>query len=143
MNSESLYIKLAEKINFNMPQYIFSRINQIISNYKLSKKVFFIGVTYKPNVSDTRESPALELMQIFIDNKYEVCFNDPYIPKISLERKMFYSTELKNYKDYFCIITSDHKKYDWDKTVNYFNYIFDSRNALKDLRNDSVKIFSL
>ena len=143
MNSESLYIKLAEKINFNMPQYVFSRINQIITTHNLSKKVFLIGITYKPNVSDTRESPALELMQIFIDNKYEVCFNDPYVPEISLEGKIYHSSELKHSKDYFGVITSGHKKYNWNKIVSYFNYIFDSRNALQDLKNESDKIFTL
>ncbi|MBR49388.1 MAG: UDP-N-acetyl-D-glucosamine dehydrogenase [Chloroflexi bacterium] len=143
LNSESLYIKLAEKINFNMPQYVFSRINQIITDNKLNKKVFLMGVSYKPNVSDIRESPAIELMQIFIDNKYEVKFNDPYVPEILLEGQNLYSTNFNQADNFFGVITADHQKYDWNKILNYFNHIFDTRNALKNTKNDSTHIFTL
>jgi len=78
-------IKLSRITNNSMPEHIFARSKEILSEINGKKKVIILGVTYKPNIDDIRESPIIELVKLFEqDNDFEICIFDPHIGKHEL-----------------------------------------------------------
>jgi len=145
LNSESKYIKLSEEINFSMPQYVVDRAKEIISKNKLENKITIIGATYKKDVSDIRESPAIDIMQILHDEKIPFNYNDPYIHEIKLSNKTYYSESINNLNNnqILGIIVTDHSSYNWAELSENFKFIFDTRNALRNFNKQDVNIFKL
>ena len=145
LNSESKYIKVSEEINFSMPQYVVDRAKEIISKNKLENKITIIGATYKKDVSDIRESPAIDIMQILHDEKIPFNYNDPYIHEIKLSNKTYYSESINNLNNnqILGIIVTDHSSYNWSELSENFKFIFDTRNALRNFNKQDVNIFKL
>lgn len=145
LNSESKYIKLSEEINFSMPQHVVDRAKEIISKNNLKNKITIIGATYKKDVSDIRESPAIDIMQILHDEKIPFTYNDPYIHEIKLSNKTYYSETLNNLNSnqVLGVIVTDHSSYNWSELSKNFKFIFDTRNALRNFNKQDVNIFKL
>ena len=145
LNSESKYIKLSEEINFSMPQYVIDRAKEIISINNLKKEIKIIGATYKKDVSDIRESPAIDIMQLLSDQKIPFTYHDPYIDKIEIDSKTYYSESLEdtNYNNVLGIIVTDHSSYNWATIAQNFNFTFDTRNALRNFAGSNVNIYKL
>ena len=72
-------IKLARETNDSMPQFIFTKIENILKNIKGVKKVTILGITYKANIDDTRESPIINLIKLFEEHNYKISVVDPYV----------------------------------------------------------------
>lgn len=72
-------IKLARETNDSMPQFIFNKIESILKNIKGTKKVTILGITYKSNIDDTRESPIINLIELLEKHNYEISLVDPYV----------------------------------------------------------------
>jgi len=72
-------IKLARETNDSMPQFIFNKIENILKNVKGVKKVTILGITYKANIDDTRESPIISLIEILEKHNYKISVVDPYV----------------------------------------------------------------
>ncbi len=147
LNSESKFIKLSEDINFGMPQYILKRIKEIQKQNKISnKKIFIFGIAYKPDVSDTRESPAIDLMKLLLEQNIKFEYNDPYVDSYVLDNITLKSTEINSQKlNEFGlgVIITDHTIYQWSEIINNLKYIFDTRNALNKLKCTESTIFKL
>ena len=145
LNTESKFIKLSEDINFGMPDYVVQSAEEIIKKHNLNNKVNIIGVTYKPNVSDIRESPAIDIMQILSEKNIKFSFNDPHINKLEIENLTIKSESIESFfnNKELSIIITDHANYDWDYISKNLEIIYDTRNALRNIKNTKINIYKL
>lgn len=137
-NYHTKLIELAGEINKSMPEYVVERVSQILSR-KFQKslngaKVLLLGVAYKKDVADSRESPALEVIKKLKEEGVIVSYYDPYIPEFICEGERYKSlkelTE-KEVKDKdIIIITTDHSKINYKTILNNAKIIFDTRNVI-------------
>ena len=147
LNSESKFIKLSEEINFSMPNFVVSRIKNIFENLNITNpKILILGLAYKPNVSDIRESPSIDIMTLLNEENIKFQYNDPMVKSIEIEGQIFKSqnidSELLKNTD-LAIISTDHSIYNWEYITNNLKYIFDTRNALRNMKKSKAKIFKL
>jgi len=135
------FIELAGEINTYMPYYVINKTIEILNKFNKSifnSKVLILGLAYKKDIDDARESPALKVIDI-LENNYNciVDYNDPYIPKSPKFRKyniLKESVELteQNLKKYdVVIIITDHSVYDPDFIAKNSNLVIDTRNLIK------------
>ena len=147
-NFHTRFIELAAEINESMPIHIAERIGEALNKHGKSiqgTKLLVLGVAYKKNVSDTRESPSIKLIEILQNKGAEVSYNDPYVPGIEISDHSLISEKLspKKLTSYDCvIIATDHSDYDFDDIIDNSKLIFDTRGITKNLSNDN-KIFRL
>ncbi len=134
------FIELAGEINTFMPYFVIEKTIKALNAHGKSikgAKILVLGVAYKPDVDDMRESPSLKVIDLLKKEGAEVDYNDPYIPEIPETRKYKFkmkSVELtpENLKSYDAVlITTDHSVYDYETIEKYANLIIDTRNALK------------
>ena len=133
-NFETDFIKLSGKINEKMPNYICKRIKKFFSEKSKKKnKCLIIGMAYKKNVDDMRESPSLKIIEILEKNKIYCDFHDPYIKKINKLRnfnKIKYSVDINkiNLKTYDAVVVAtDHDKINYEMLQRNSKMIFDCR----------------
>ena len=143
-NFETDFIKLSGKINENMPNYICNRIKNFFGKkIKNKKKCLIVGIAYKKNVDDMRESPSLKIIEILERNQIYCDFHDPYIKKINNLRnfkKIKHSIDLNktNLKKYDAVvIATDHDKIKYEFLQRNSKMIFDCRGRYsnKDFKN--------
>ncbi len=137
------FIELAGEINTSMPEYVVSRLTEALNERGKpvkDSKIAILGVAYKPDVDDDRESPAFRLMELLSERGAQLSYNDPYVPKLKRLRKYDYSglvstplTE-KFLADQDCVlIATNHSDYDYDFIVKHSALVIDTRNATKDV----------
>jgi len=134
-------IELSGEINNYMPQYILERSSKILNKFQkaLNKSVILIlGIAYKNDIDDYRESPALKVIENFKNEGAEVKFYDPYISAYRYKGKEYEGVELTrkvlNDADLVVIITA-HKLYDYNFIQENSKFIFDTRNATAHVKN--------
>ena len=139
-------IETAGHINMRMPYYMLNKISGILNNNSKSIKnsnIFFLGVAYKKDISDSRESPALKMIELCIAKGANIKYHDPYIKKIKLSNnKVFNSIVLseKTLKDSDCVVIStDHSIFNPDIIKEKSNLIVDLRNFLKSKRTSKIE----
>ncbi len=134
------FIELAGEINTSMPYYVVDRTIRALNAEGIpikGAKILLIGVAYKPDVDDTRESPALKIMDLLMREGAEVDYHDPYIPVLPETRKYkFNKTSVsltpESVSGYDAvIITTNHSGMDYKSIVDSSKLIIDTRNALK------------
>ena len=138
-NFHTRLIELAGEINRNMPEYIVERTAKILSKkFKKSfneAKILLLGVAYKRDIDDLRESPALEIIKKLEEENAIVSYYDPYIPEFINNRKRYKSLKeltLREIKEKdIIVITTDHSSVDYKMVVKNAKAIFDTRNAIK------------
>jgi UDP-N-acetyl-D-glucosamine dehydrogenase len=147
-NYHTRLIELAGEINKYMPEYVVERAAKILSQiFKRSlngAKVLLLGVAYKKNVADLRESPVLEIIKILEEEKAIVSYYDPYIPKFTKNGKVYKSLKELTVKEIkekdIVIITTAHSKVDYDMVAKNAKAVFDTRNAMKISNNKIEKL---
>ncbi len=140
------FIELAGEINTNMPYYVVGKVVEALNDRGKSVRganVMVLGIAYKKNVDDMRESPSMELIRILREKGAEVRYNDPHVPQAVSRRKgfMMRSTPIgaESLKKYDCIlIATDHSCYDYKWIVENSHLVVDTRNATAGI--NSVKI---
>jgi UDP-N-acetyl-D-glucosamine dehydrogenase len=139
------FIELAGEINNNMPYHVLASIGGALNQHKKSvngARVLILGVAYKKDIDDLRESPALTIIELLQKEGAQVSYNDPYFPFIGKGRKydlQMKRTELEKLGQYDCIvIVTDHSDYDYKKIVSQAQLVVDTRNATKGI--DSPKV---
>ncbi len=140
-NHHTRLIELAGEINKSMPEYIVERVSQILSQKFVKPlneaKVLLLGVAYKKDIDDLRQSPALEIIKKLEEEKVIVYYYDPYIPEFINNGKEYKSLkkltaeEIKE-KD-IIIITTAHSAVDYKMITKNAKMIFDTRNAVKNV----------
>ncbi|MCK4325237.1 nucleotide sugar dehydrogenase [bacterium] len=143
------FIDLAGEINHFMPRHVVDRISSALNERGRSIKgsrILIMGVTYKRDVDDTRESPAIEIMETLMDKGARLSYNDPHVPRLTVGSSTFHSVPLTkralSQADCVAIIT-DHGSYDYEQIVRMSNLVVDTRNATKKVRQGRKKIVRL
>lgn len=134
---EARFIDLASQVNSYMPHYVVERVAMALNDCKKPLKgshILIVGVAYKKDVKDTRESPAFEVIRRLRDNGAHVTYHDPFVEKLAIDGSHLASVKLtKNVlkgKDCVVIVT-DHSSIDYEFIAGNSKLIFDTRNAVK------------
>ncbi len=134
------FIELAGKVNQSMPYYCRSLISQAL-NHGAGKslagaKLLILGVSYKPDIGDMRESPALKIIELMRNAGAEVAYHDPFVA--SLPELGLVSAPLDPKAHDCVVIVTDHSAIDYDQLVEDANLVVDLRNATRQARNSKV-----
>ncbi len=147
-NYHTRLIELAGEINNYMPEFVVERTMKILNRFKKSlngSTVLILGVAYKKDINDLRESPALKVIEHLEKNKAQVLYHDPFVPEFYHGGKHYKSVDLieEHLRDIdIVIITTDHSNVDYEFILNQVPVVFDTRNATKNL-NHREKIIKL
>jgi UDP-N-acetyl-D-glucosamine dehydrogenase len=140
---EARFIELAGSINGDMPHFVVSKIQNALNNVSKAvkgSKIHVLGVAYKRDIDDVRESPALDVIHLLQGLGAHVTYSDPWIPKIDHDPIFMDATdEATGVKNADCVvIITDHKKFDYSALVQNAKIIVDTRNALKGIQSDKI-----
>lgn len=149
LNYTARFIELASEVNTSMPLYVVEKIADGLNNYERSvrgSRVVVLGVAYKRDIDDVRESPALDVISLLREKGADVVFHDPYVASIRLENNVTqaseaYSTDLLKNADCVVIIT-DHTDFNWDEVAQHSKLIIDTRNVLSGV-DSTAEIITL
>lgn len=142
------FIELAGEINTNMPHYVIARTMDALNNRRKSlkgSKILVLGLAYKPDIDDVRESPSLELIELLREKGAHVDYNDPYISAthkqrrydLQMKSKPLSATMLKTYDA--VLISTNHSNYDYNWIVKHSQLLIDTRNATADVKQGKSK----
>ena len=141
---ESRFIELAGHINAGMPRYVVERIGDALNSQSRAingSRVHLFGVAYKPNVSDTRESPAIDIALLLEERGARLSYSDPYVPRLSQKTLVLDSIDpdeaLRGGID-CAVITTDHAGFDHEDIARRAPVVVDTRNALKGVERDNI-----
>ncbi len=144
------FIELASEINNEMPRYVVEKISHALNLQRKAlngSKLLILGVAYKKDVGDTRESPALEVIRLILDKKAEFVYHDPYVSNLSLDSKTTYhskplTADLVQSADCVVILT-DHGAVDYNWLVEHAQSVVDTRNATRRVQMGQEKIIKI
>jgi UDP-N-acetyl-D-glucosamine dehydrogenase len=145
------FIELAGEVNVAMPRYVVTKLMEAFNDQGKAlkgSKVLVLGLAYKKDVDDMRESPTLELIELLKHMGSKVDYNDPHIPVVPRTREHAQFAGMKsvpltpaNLKKYDAVlISTDHSRYDYDEIVQHAKLVIDSRNACKNVKAGRGKI---
>jgi UDP-N-acetyl-D-glucosamine dehydrogenase len=143
------FIELASEINTSMPRYVVARVQDVLNERGQALRgahIHILGVAYKPDVSDTRESPALDVIGLLLEKGAKVTYYDPFVPSIAdegwgLESAPDLHSELG---DADCVVViTDHSDLDYQAVVSSAKKIFDTRNVISRTGISSEKVVRL
>jgi UDP-N-acetyl-D-glucosamine dehydrogenase len=140
-------IHAAGHINMRMPNYMYIKIATALNKHKKSvngSKILFLGVAYKPNIDDARESPALQIIDLVIKKGGDVSYHDPYISAVKTPNgNSFRSIELteETMRNFDCVvITTNHNVFNPEMIIKNANLIIDLRHVIKNTSNSVFKL---
>ncbi|MGE3537033.1 MAG: nucleotide sugar dehydrogenase [Candidatus Tectimicrobiota bacterium] len=141
------FIELADDINANMPHYVITRVTDVLNDVHKSlkgSKILVLGVAYKADTNDLRESPALEVLRLLQAKGSEVFFHDPLITDVEIPglRATDLNERMLNWAD-CVVITTNHSTYNYDWIVEQSRLLVDTRNATKHVKDGRDKIHKL
>ncbi|MCA9970452.1 MAG: nucleotide sugar dehydrogenase [Anaerolineales bacterium] len=137
LNYNARFIELASEINSHMPDYVVTRVADALNEDKKAingSRVLLLGVAYKPNVGDVRESPALDLIHLLQTRGAEVTYHDPFVDDLAHEglacRSVPLTAAALAAADCVVIVTN-HAAFDWGFVAEHAALVLDTRNALR------------
>ncbi|HEX9019158.1 MAG TPA: nucleotide sugar dehydrogenase, partial [Anaerolineaceae bacterium] len=149
LNYNARFIELASEINTNMPRFAVTKVQDALNECGKPLKgshILILGVTYKPNIDDLRESPALDVIGLLKAKGAVVSYHDPYVPHLAHDYwDMLSEPDLMqavSAADCVAIVTN-HKAYDYPAILEKANLIVDTRNALGSLSRGNPKVVKL
>ena len=144
LDYKARFIELASEINASMPEYVVDLVADGLNGRSKSingSNVLLLGMAYKPDIDDVRESPALDVYSLLEAKGAKVSFHDPYVAGIKFDTRMESTIDLNmdKLRDYDCVvITTNHSKYDIKSIVENSDLIVDTRNATAGMGNGQV-----
>jgi len=143
------FIELAGEINTTMPEYVVNKLTAALNDRKMAlrgSRVLILGLAYKKDIDDSRESPSIELIELLRERGAKVDYNDPFIPKthkgrehdLRMKSVPLSPAMLKRYD--VVVISTDHSAYDYRMIVQHSKLVVDSRNATAKVRGGRGKI---
>jgi UDP-N-acetyl-D-glucosamine dehydrogenase len=139
------FIELAGEINSNMPYHVLESVVKALNQHKKAlngARILVLGVAYKRDIDDLRESPALTIIELLQKDGAQVSYNDPYFPTVGKGRKydlQMTCAPLENLGQYDCaLIVTDHSDYDYARIVKESQLVVDTRNATKGIKSDKI-----
>jgi len=150
-NYNARFIELASEINTNMPRYVVSRILDAMNDRGKTlkgSKVLVLGVAYKPDIDDVRESPAMDVIGLLMKKGAQVEYHDPHIAHIHHETDGWkldtVSDLMKSVREADAVvIITNHRSYDYEAIVKDAKFVFDSRNATRKVSQSGEKVVRL
>jgi UDP-N-acetyl-D-glucosamine dehydrogenase len=146
---QTKFIELAGEINTFMPYYVRQKTIEALNERGRSikgAKVLVLGLAYKKDIDDSRESPSLKIITLLQEKGAKVSYNDPYVPRVAghreypgLKLKSVPLTKALLRKYDAVVIATDHTAYDYDMIVRNARLVIDTRNAVKRRRKNVVK----
>jgi UDP-N-acetyl-D-glucosamine dehydrogenase len=145
---QSRFIELADAINTEMPRHVVSRVVLALNRRSKSvrgSRVVILGVAYKRDVADVRESPALDVIEGLHELGAKLSYIDPFVPEVEegdcAMRSLPLDEDLSDYDA--VVVVTDHSAFDWDRILAQAPVIIDTRDALKNARGDRSKVIGL
>jgi UDP-N-acetyl-D-glucosamine dehydrogenase len=139
------FIELAGEVNINMPYFVIDQLADGLNRHRKAingSKILVLGLAYKRDIDDLRESPSLTIIELLREKGATVAYNDPYFPTVGQGRHYalnMTNTPLENLGQYDAVvIVTDHSSYDYRGIVEQAQLVVDTRNATKGI--DSPKI---
>ncbi len=139
------FIQLAGEVNEGMPLFVMRQVARALNERGIAMKgakILVLGVAYKADVDDLRESPALVLIEQMQGTGADVRYNDPFFPFVGHGRKYalnMYSTPLDDLGEYDCVVVAtDHSSYEMERIVAESKLVVDSRNATRDIASPKI-----
>jgi UDP-N-acetyl-D-glucosamine dehydrogenase len=139
------FIELAGEINVAMPYHVIASVINALNQHKKAlngARVLILGVAYKKDIDDLRESPALTIIELLQKEGAQVSYHDPYFPMIGRGRHydlQMKRTELDNLGQYDCVlIITDHSDYDYKRIVRESQLVVDTRNATRGIKDTKI-----
>jgi UDP-N-acetyl-D-glucosamine dehydrogenase len=138
------FIELAGKTNEAMPYYVVSRLMDVLNTQRKSlagARVLVLGVAYKSDIDDTRESPAIKIIELLLDKEADVVYHDPYVPVFPVCHQVLHSVALTDDEiaaaDVVLVLTG-HSNVDYAAVAEGAQLVFDTRNTMKGRTSDKV-----
>ena len=142
---QTRFIELAGDINNSMPYHVVSCVSRALSQQRKAlngAKVLVLGVAYKKDIDDLRESPALTIIELLQNDGAQVGYNDPYFPFIGKGRHydlQMKCTPVEDVGKYDCVlIVTDHSDYDYQWIAQHASLVVDTRNAMRGIHGDNI-----
>jgi UDP-N-acetyl-D-glucosamine dehydrogenase len=142
---QTRFIELAGEINSTMPYHVVSAVATALNREKKAlngSRILVLGVAYKKDVDDLRESPSLTIIELLRSQGADVSYNDPYFPSIGKGRHydlQMQCAPLQNLGQYDCVlVVTDHSDYDYPGIVNEAKLVVDSRNATRGIVSPKI-----
>ncbi len=143
------FIELAGEVNVSMPMFVIHKIMEALNDAGKAvkgSKILVLGLAYKKDVDDVRESPSLELIELLKDRGAKVDYNDPHVPRtwkmreydLRMNSKPLTEANLAKYDA--VVISTDHSRYDYQFIVDHAQLVIDTRNATKSVKGGKRKI---
>jgi len=139
------FIELAGEINTNMPYHVLDSVTKALNQHKKAvngSKVLVLGLAYKKDIDDLRESPSLTIIELLQQAGATVSYNDPYFPTVGRGRKydlQMKNTPLDNLGQFDCVlIVTDHSDYDYERIVRESQLVVDTRNATRGIKSSKI-----
>ena len=128
------FVELAQEINNSMPAYVVSRVNELLNSQDKilrNSKILVLGVAYKRDISDTRESPSLDILELLIEKNAEVSFYDPFVKELDIAgQSINKESSSKNFNDYdMLLILTPHTKFSEIDFEKLKNTVFDTTGS--------------
>jgi len=149
LNFPARFIELATEINTQMPTHVVRRIGDILNEDRIAvngSRVLLLGAAYKPNVSDMRESPAIEVAEGLLQKGAQLEYHDPHVPEFHVGSHVMKSVDLGDETltnaDLIVIVT-DHDAVDYQRVVDCAQRVFDTRNATRRITGNREKVRKL
>jgi UDP-N-acetyl-D-glucosamine dehydrogenase len=149
LNYKTRFIDLAGEINTSMPAFVVGKVARALNEDRKpvnGSRALVVGVAYKRDIDDVRESPALDIIRLLEADGAEVVYHDPYIPRVREDGHEWTSVELSDEelkKADVVVIVTDHRSIDYQRLVDCATLIVDSRNATANTKRSRARIVSL
>jgi len=150
LNFPARFIELATEINGHMPEHVADKVQDLLNLDRIAvngARILVLGAAYKPDVSDMRESPALDVTRLLAAKGAEIRVHDPHVPEFQLEDGTTFKSEdltddlLENID--IAVIITDHTAVDYARVVEKAPRVFDTRNATRNVTGSREKIHKL
>lgn len=141
---ETRFIDLADRVNREMPRYVVGRLTELLNDDGVAlpnARVLVLGVAYKPDVTDTRESPAHDVIQLLDERNVDLVYHDPHVPEFETDGLALSSVALTRAELAACdcaVILTDHSDLDVEAIVEHAPLVFDTRNATSGIESETV-----
>jgi UDP-N-acetyl-D-glucosamine dehydrogenase len=143
------FITRAAEVNANMPYFVVEKLTRLLARQGggvRGSRILLLGVSFKRDIGDARNSPALKLIELLEARGLDVSYHDPYVPRLSLGARELASVPLDpaTIASADCVVIhTDHGTVDYEAVVAHARLVFDTRNATRDVRRDREKVVRL
>ncbi len=149
LNYKTRFIDLASEINSQMPDYVVDKVARALNDVSKSvrgSRVLVLGVAYKRDIDDVRESPALDIIRLLEDRGAHVEYHDPFVKEIReddhVRKTVELSDETLRWAD-ACVVVTDHKQIAWQRVVDQATLVVDTRNVCAGLTPGRARVVAL